>query len=216
MRINFEKDKLLFLLLATDIAFITLHILHIYTDLLPDSLYSLAMPRSYSEFFQYTKELWIAIILLAAGIRLRSSLYFSFSALFLYFLVDDSFELHETTGKYLADTLFFQPAFGLRPVDFGEMLVSGAIGLPLLGLIALAYLKSVTATRQVAHILFGLIVLTVFFGVIVDMAEIMVNQPAISRILVIVEDGGEMIVMSIITAFTFGLSRSSTKDSLPG
>lgn len=56
MKFDLEKDKLLFLLIFTDLAFVVLHILYVYTNLLSSSLYSLSRDRGFAEFFQYTKE----------------------------------------------------------------------------------------------------------------------------------------------------------------
>ena len=115
-------------MLLADLAFIILHIFHVFTGLLPSSLYSLSRDGGYSEFFQYTKELWIAVLFLALAIRQRKPLYLIFSFLFIYFLVDDSFEFHEQVGALLADTLHFQPVLGLRTVDMGELAVSVFFG----------------------------------------------------------------------------------------
>jgi hypothetical protein len=124
MKLDLEKYKLLGLLIIADLSFIILHIFHVYTGWLPDSLYSLSRDRGYAEFFQYTKELWIAVLFLALAIQQRKPVYLIFSFLFLYFLIDDSFEFHEQTGALLADTLHLEPLFGLRSVDMGELAVS--------------------------------------------------------------------------------------------
>jgi hypothetical protein len=129
MKIDLEKDKLLFLLILTDLVFILLHIIHIFTALLPSSLYSLAMDRGYAEFFQYMKMLWILVLFLGLGIKRRRLIFVIYSVLFTYFLIDDSFEFHERAGALLAELFNFQPALGLRAVDFGELAVSAFFGI---------------------------------------------------------------------------------------
>jgi hypothetical protein len=205
MIIWIEKYKLLLLLLLGDLVFIILHIIHVYTPHLPERLYSLTLDRGHSEFFQYTKELWIAVLLLIAAIQHRKGLYAIFSLLFLYFLIDDSFEFHENFGELLSDLLHFQPAFGLRPVDIGELAVSTSFGLLFLLLIAASFYLSDRVTRRISLYLLGLILLLVFFGVFLDMFEIMIKDNAASRVLRIIEEGGEMVVMSTITWFAFRL-----------
>lgn len=212
MKFDLGKYKLLLLLLLADVAFIILHILYRYTDLLPDSLYSLSRDRGYAEFFQYTKELWIALLLLVVGIQQRRGLLVSFSLLFVYFLIDDSFELHEGMGNFLAEFFNFQPAFGLRAVDFGELLVSALFGLLFLGSITLFYFLSDRPVRKIAHHLIGLILLIAAFGILLDMLEVMTANPATSRLLTIVEEGGEMVVMSVITWFVFRLPLDNRPD----
>lgn len=200
-----EKHKVLVVLLTSDIAFILLHILYVYTGLLPSSLYSLARDRGYAEFFQYTKQLWVVILLLLLGIKQRRGLYGVFSLLFLYFLVDDYGEIHENLGRLLAEVLRFGPRLGLRAVDFGELLVSAVFGLLFAMAIALVYLLSDRTTRRVALHLIALVAVLAGFGVGLDMVEIIVDHAGISRLLVILEEGGELLVMSVIVWFVMHL-----------
>jgi hypothetical protein len=213
MKFDLEKYKLLLLLLIADVVFIILHIVYRYTDLLPSSLFSLSRDRGYAEFFQYTKELWIAILLLILGIKQRRGLFTAFSFLFLYFLIDDSIELHEGMGRFLADFLNIQPAFGLRAVDFGELLVSAFFGLLFFGSIAIFYYLSDSPGRKIAQVLIGLILLMASFGIFLDMIEVMTTHPGTARVLTIIEEGGEMVVMSIITWFVFGLKINNRMDA---
>jgi hypothetical protein len=209
LKVDLEKFLLLFLLWTADLVFIILHVIHKNTDLLPKSLYSLSLDRGYAEFFQYTKELWIFLILITLAITLRQRLYAIFSFLFLYFLIDDSVELHENLGKFLAEWFNFEPAFGLRAVDFGELLVFIIFGGVFFVSIALFYFLSDQSARRVARLLLGLLGLLAGFGVLLDMIGISASDSGIARILVILEEGGEMVVMSAITWFLFRLTPHS-------
>jgi hypothetical protein len=216
MKFDLEKNKLIFLLIFTDLVFIILHILYINTNLLATSLYSLSRDRGYAEFFQYTKELWVAVLFLLLGIRHRSGLYLAFSFMFLYFLIDDSLEVHEQVGGLLASFWGLQPALGLRAVDFGELIVYGAFGLLFIGLIALMYLFSEPSIRRIARHLIGMTAVLAVFGVLIDMIGIMVDHPGIERTLVVVEEGGEMLVMSVITWFVYHISLIPGQELLEG
>ena len=213
MKFDLRRHKLLFLLLLADLVFILLHCIYVFTDLLDTSLYSLSRDRGYAEFFQFTKELWIAVLLLILAIRQRRALYYVFSLLFLYFLIDDSLEFHESFGEFLADVLNPQSALGLRPVDFGELLVSAAFGLLFLLLIVIFYLLSDAFARRVGHNIIALVFILAFFGIAFDMLEIIIEQPEIGRIFVILEEGGELLVMSVITWFVYRLDLQ--QDRLP-
>jgi hypothetical protein len=212
-KFDLEKEKLLVLLILTDLVFVILHILSVNTNLLSSSLYSLSRDRGYAEFFQYTKELWIVFLFLLLGIKQRRRLYFIFSFLFLYFMIDDSFEFHERFGGFLASFLRLQPALSLRAVDFGELLVSAMFGLLIVISIALFYILSDPTMRRVALYLIGMIVILAGFGVLLDMVEIIVTHPGISRVLVLIEEAGEMLVMSVITWFAFRLNFNN--DQIP-
>ena len=51
-----------------------------------------------------------------------------------------------------------------------------------------------------------MLALLVFFGIFVDMIQTMLEETALGSILAAVEDGGEMVVMSIIAWFVFNLN----------
>jgi hypothetical protein len=205
MNDRFNKYKLLVLLLLADIVFIILHIFYIYTPLLPSRYFSLTFAGGYSEFFQYTKYFWIMVLFFVVSVRWRRLMYAIFSFLFLYFLIDDSFELHEGYGAFIADFFHFTPAFGLRAVDLGELAVSGLFGVLFLVAIGITYALSTHTDRRVAIEIIIMVVLLAVFGVGFDMVEITVRDAGISRVLRIFEEGGELIVTSFILFFAYSL-----------
>jgi hypothetical protein len=202
----FERYKLLILLLLADIVFIILHIIYVYTPYLPSVGFSLTFSGSYSEFFQYTKEFWIMVLFLILAVQHRKVMYAVLSLLFLYLLFDDSFEFHENFGATVAEFFNFQPAFGLRAVDFGELAVSAIFGGLLFIALLIAYLLSDAVARRVARYTIILVIALVFFGVFLDMVEVLIESREISLVLRIIEEGGEMLVMSVITWFAFSLN----------
>ena len=72
--------------------------------------------------------------------------------------------------------------------------------------------KGLDGLRKVLHLIVLLALLAVV-GILLDMAEIMVDRDGVARLLVILEDGGEMVVMSVITWFVMHLSFDD--DRLP-
>ena len=215
MKFDLENDKLFFLLILADLSFIFLHILHTNSSLLPNNLFSIDKDRGYAEIFQYIKEFWVAILFFLLGIKKRKLLYIVFSLLFLFLFIDDSFELHERFGAFLADLFHFQPMLGLRARDFGELVVSAFFGTLFFLSIGIIHYQSDNFTRTVSKYILGLIVLLVTFGIMIDMLEIIVEHPLVNPVLVIVEEGGEMIVMSTITWFVFRLNLNSAHDEIP-
>jgi len=186
--------RLLAWLLAGDLVFIVLHGVN---ELLPVSypLLSLNADNGYSEAFQYGKECCIALALLAAGWRRREGLLGAWALLFFYLLYDDALSLHERVGAVLAGQWNYAPAFGLRPQDFGELTVSLAIGAAFLSLLALLYARSGRAARDATKDLLLLLGSLAFFAVAVDMAHVVV------RGLTIIEEGGELAVMSVMATY---------------
>jgi hypothetical protein len=204
-KFSFEKDKLLFLLILADATFLLLHILYVYTTWLPTSYFSLSRDRGYAEFFQYTKELWIAALFLLLGVRQRKALYLVFSVIFFYLMLDDSLALHENLGAHLAERLLFQPAYGLRAVDYGELLVYALFGGAFFFTILITFALSDPTARMVGRTVLFLLVLFSGFSVVLDMLEIMTKIPWVSEIFKILEESGEMVVMSLITWYVFRL-----------
>jgi hypothetical protein len=201
-----ERYRFLIMLLITDAVFIILHLIYVYTPHLNRVVFSLTYPGSHSEFFQYIKELWIAVLFMVLALQHRKGMYALLSLLFLYLLFDDSFEFHENFGAVVAEFFNFQPAFGLRGVDFGELAVSAVFGGLFLIAIAITYRLSDEVTRRVTRITLVLLAALVFFGVFLDMVEVINPDPAGSRVLRVIEEGGELVVMSVITWFVFGLN----------
>ena len=201
-------NKILVLLLLTDLSFIILHVIHYSSDFLNDINWSIAKDQGYAEFFQYIKEGWIVITLLLCWIKTYAFFYLSWMVLFLYALLDDSFEIHEWVGLDLAIFFNFQPAYGLRGVDFGELLVSMIAYSLIFALVGISYYRSNPEGRKVSNNLLFLVAALAFFGLVLDMVDILVLQFE-NRMLTlysqIAEDGGEMVVMSVILYYVLSL-----------
>jgi hypothetical protein len=193
---------LLFLLLGGDVAFIGIHVLY-KTSVLADPLYALDMDRGYAELFQYIKEYWIILLLLVLGALRRSMTYPALAAVFAVLLVDDCFHLHETHGFRLARLLPADLPGGVPPGAIGELLVLAALGLPIVALVAVSYFRADARDRRFMATIVGLGALLVFFGVGVDLAASLVHGTRAEPVLNTVEDGGEMVVMSVIVWTVF-------------
>lgn len=201
-----KADRFLLLLLVVDIVFIVLHVIYGHTALLPTRLFSLEQDRGYAEVFQYIKEFWIALMLCFVAIRKSHLLYFGWSLLFFYLLLDDAISIHERVGWYLSDFYNLNAMYGLRAGDIGELVVSISIGVPLLLLIGIAHYRSNPADRRISTILIVMLAFLAFFGVAVDMIHVIVMNTKLGGVVGIVEDGGELVVMSVITWFVFSLN----------
>lgn len=212
--------KLLILLICTDVAFIGLHLVHLYTGHLSANVYSLGMDRGYAELFQYVKEYWLVILLCVLAFRGPTLIYSSWSLLFGYLLKDDCFTIHERFGSYAVRALSLKPMLGLRAQDFGELLVNGFAGTVLLILISIAYFRCGDREKAFSRYLATMLIALAFFGVFVDMIVIMVGcvNTGVAILLSTVEEGGEMLVVSVMLWFVFGhnsKSRTKTEDQCP-
>ncbi len=216
--VNNDSLRLFYLLLATDVVFIILHILYLFTGIISKSYFSIEQDQGYAELFQYIKEYWIALVLGLLAIQKRSPLYLGWSLLFFYLLLDDSLKIHERLGGIISNELGLSPAFKLRAQDFGEIIVSACVGFFFLIFIAIAYRFGDRMSRETSRHLIMMLFALALFGIVVDLIHIIVLQsPSLEPLLALVEDGGEMLVMSVIAWFVFLLPKRLSQDvSLPG
>ncbi len=195
-------NRLFILLISADLIFIIIHCLNIYGLIERNNLYSIVNEHGYSEIFQYLKEFWVFIILFHLFVKKRSVTLLIWAFLFLYVLLDDSLTIHETLGEYLANYFEIKPRFNLRSVDFGELLVSFTVGCSFMVLLLLTYLRSKYNFQKISQHLFTFLLALAFFGIFIDMLHVFFDD---NHKLGLIEDGGEMLVMSIITAYVFKL-----------
>jgi hypothetical protein len=211
--VNFKT--FLYSLLLIDLVFILLHLgiktiftlKGVSTELI-NPMFLLDHDQGYAEVYQFGKELAISVTLLIIGIKKRQFLYMNWAVLFFYLFLDDAFSFHEIGGIWLSDYFAFEAQFHLRPVDFGELLISASSGLVLLSLIGIATLKAEFNHKLISFSFFLLLIVLVIFGVGVDMLHIIADnvfehRRGVGAIFGIIEDGGEMVVMSIICAYAF-------------
>lgn len=210
-----ENNKLfLWLCLSADIAFIILHILF-KTNFLSSTLYSVKRDLGYAEFYQYIKFLWIIIIFLYLSQKLNYWGHVSWAVTFLYFLADDTFQLHEDVGRLIANHLTFTPPLNLRLQDFGELIVYAIAGIILMLGIAIAYRKGSQSFKNLSHDFLFLTAFLIFFGVFLDVAEIASNWGIfIKETLGLFDDGGELVIVSIMLWYVFQIAHDKEVNIL--
>jgi hypothetical protein len=202
-----ERSATLFLslLIAGDLAFIALHVADSKMGI--NKLLDLSLDRGHPEFYQYMKLLWICGLLAYISLRWTSKHYGAWLLLFAYLLLDDSLRIHERGGKYIAIALGFQSMLGLRIEDYGEIAFIGIIGTILLLPLIWAYRNGSQIFRRISQDLALLIAILLFFGIGVDIAHSIFkfgsNMDNLDFLFGIVEDGGEMLSVSLILWYVF-------------
>lgn len=159
------------LLIFADVAFIVLHVVYFQTEHITSSLYSLSRDNGYSEFFQYTKFLWVIVLFVGIFVATKTPGYLAWVALFAYFLADDALQIHEQFGRNIAGNLGFIPPLNVRLQDIGELIVSAAAGLIFFPLLALAYWRSSGQFRKVSLDIAIFLAILIFFGVAIDLVH---------------------------------------------
>jgi hypothetical protein len=204
---------LLLLLLCADLAFILLHSLNALTPLLDEPLLSVERDNSYPELYQWLKWFWIIILWLYVAKSKRSFSYIAWGLVFTYFLLDDALTIHENVGRQIADNLTLTPPLGLRLQDLGELAVWAVAGMILSLLVAWAYWRGSQAFKKMSRDMLLLIIILVFFGVVFDMVQMAVDLgDTVHFILGLLDDGGEMLVGSLILWYVFLLAIRHEND----
>lgn len=208
---------LLALLLAVDFTFIVIHV-WLWSHGQPLGQFDVELDRSFPERFQYLKWLISLLCCAYAAARRRKPLYFAWMALFVYFLADNSEQIHETMGSKITDVFGLTPAFALRAIDFGELAVSLLAGTVLLGAIALLYWRSADEpARAFTRQLLPWLALLIASGIGLDMLHIQIaqlyNNPLANMLCGVLEDAGEMVAASGLTATVVGGTLPSTRQN---
>lgn len=202
--------KLLLILLAIDLIFICIHLgigvlfsQGIITDYNDYAYLLVTRDQNFPEFFQYLKYLMVINALFVLSKEYKNILYLGWIFLFIFLLLDDSLMLHERVGEFLAETFHLTPGFGLRAVDYGELLYASVGGVIILASLYWTFIKGDIAFKRSSLDLLLLIGLFLFFGIGVDMVHIMLDKNVnVKFVLGLFEDGSEMIVLSVITWYT--------------
>lgn len=200
------RYSLLFFI-GIDIAFILLHLSMEFTaPTVPISL-SITQDGSFSEIFQYIKYGIICICLGRLALRLRSLLYTTWSCLFAYLLIDDWLTLHERGGLILSRVLNIPDTIFLRGQDFGELVITATVSLLIITSILFSHFAcKEPQDRSISQALAVLLVLLAICGVGFDMLQVAVSSlftdsTILSNIFALLEDGGELIIASLIAQF---------------
>ena len=150
------------------------------------------------EQFGYAKQAGCAALLLLVWRRTGVGVFAAWAAVFASALVDDSMQVHERVGAFLAQQLPLPQAFaGLREQDLGELAVWGLAGVVPLVVVALLHRRSPEHVRAASRGMAVVVAGYAFFGVVVDQLHALALGGPLERGLGVLEDGGELVLLSV-------------------
>jgi len=204
---------LLFALIAADLMFLLLHILNLLPNeifpLFDESNFSISQDGGSGESFQYVKLLWITTIFFWLVFHHHRFGLVGFALLFAFFLLDDMIQIHEKLGDLAAAPFTNLAALStfsnLQADDFGELIVTGLLGLVFFPVIFLLYRRADGALRQVFQVILAMLAIFLFFGIGMDIINGFINSNVVRYLFLFIEDGGEMLVTSIICWYAWTL-----------
>lgn len=200
-----ERSKplltLLRLFLTVDVAFMLIHVVWLALPSPPNALFSVSTDLGYAEFFQYTKVFCIVVLLGVSFVHQKLFVYLAWALFWCYILFDDAFALHEKAGVWLLQARL------VASQQAGEVVVYGGMGGLLILLLVVAHVLADQTQRVVSRNLALLASLFLFFSVGIDVFN-GVSVHFIPTLLhygfELLEDGGEMLAMSVTFVWVFG------------
>lgn len=203
----------LWTLLTIDVAFVVLSLLRHSAGPVASPMFALTEDGGYPEFFQYAKWTGLAAFMFAIA-HIRRSRGFRLWGLFAVFLlVDDAAKLHERGGDLVRAWQPFNPPFGLRLDDVGELAVAVVAGLVFLALLLREYRRSDETFRLATQDFAALVGVLAVVGVGIDMLHVIWSpEGRLNLALTVAEDGGEMVVASVMCWYAGTITRSVSGD----
>jgi hypothetical protein len=202
-------------LLCADLALIAAHLVAmLWPDLLTDPRWSVEYDGGFGEDFQYLKWALLSLTFAVVAWKQRAIGFLAWSLLFGYLLLDDRLQLHERGGVYFAARLDLSWVPYLRPRDVGELISVALVGAALMLPIAAFWRFGSAAVRRTTEDMAVLMLMLVAFGVGVDaLHSALLHAPALADWLGLIEDGGEMIVASLMAAYAVALGRQAPRPA---
>ncbi|MBL4645341.1 MAG: hypothetical protein COA52_18800 [Hyphomicrobiales bacterium] len=217
---NPSVTKFFFILLVLDLLFIVIFLINGISIALLGSgekfppFWSLAADYSAPEFFGYAKLLITSVLLFSVFKRSRIPIFASWAFIFFVLLLDDSLQLHEFGGEWVSGLMPDQQAwYGIQLHHFGELFIWAVLGLICLIVLVTGIVKSKGQashyTRLFLLAVFGLILCGVVIDLLSSFDFIMhpENQTMMTQILhgvlIVAEDGGELVFMSLAAAIAY-------------
>jgi len=186
-------------LLAGDTLFIGADILQ-RRQILHDVRFLVTHDRGYGEVFQYCKAGLGCLLLLRLALQWGSRSALTWTGLLAAVLLDDALELHEHAGERLAQMMALPSVGSLRANQVGELMFYAVLGgLALVALIA-SWWHAVPRERAISSTLLPYFAALGFCAIVLDAVSSLTRKTVWRDVFALLEDGGEMIVLSFLTA----------------
>ncbi len=196
-------------LIGGDVLFMALHWLHVHTGLLTSELWSIGYDRGFGEMFQYLKYGAIVLALAYSFHRTRLPVLLMWIGVFGFLLLDDSMRIHERFGLGMTAWAHLPDFGGLRGRDFGELIYAAIGAVVLTPVLVLTYMRSSPMARAISADLLLLLIMLLVFAVGGDTIHRLLTNTMFDTLAALVEDGGEMLVLSLTCCYVQTLRHRS-------
>ena len=207
------------LLLTAVALLIGMHLCHRLTDwpLFGASAFDITVNYSLAEIFTFLELFWIIVLFVRLS---RHSDVLAWAVLFGVLLLDDLLKVHEVAGEWVVSLLRDDPdrylVNGMRTQDLGEIAVLAAIVLPVVAILIRNHVRGAETSRRIDRKLTLLLVPYATFAIGLDLIAEFFTGRTTKFVLTLIEDGGELVMLSLIAAYVtslyYGQQRPSTGD----
>lgn len=176
----------------------------------------LLVDHSLSEFYQYGKYIAAMALLIAIWRASRRLRFAAWLPAFLYLLIDDSMRVHEIVGQGMGPAFGTTELLGVRVGHYGEALVAIGFAFIVAVPVVFAWLGADSDFRWLTTRLALLFVLLGIVGVGLDFLQSAAwghfeeTAPMVPFLLVVLEDGGELVVTSLMVGLLVEYLRGRT------
>jgi hypothetical protein len=203
---------LLAVLLTVDVALVALHLGHFWYEWYGTGVRSeqfrLDVEGGYAEWWEGAKGLLCVLLLAAAWSHSRVHALAALAVVFGIGTLDNLLGLHERAGAHLSVLLAPTAAiFPRAPAAFGEVAYLLAEALVIVVVLFLGFRRTLPALRPAPLAMVALIILLGGFGIGVDIltTALIGGHPIASRAVLMLEESGELMVLSVATAYAAAL-----------
>jgi hypothetical protein len=210
-------------LLATHLVLALLHGAHFVClryglDAWPRApMFSLDSNAGLAQAFNSAQTLLLITLLLGLALRTREVLYLALGAVFVGVLLDDALALNQLLGAPLASALGLVDRPRLLAQSAAEMLVYGALALPVGALLGAGWLRASPPHRRAGAGFLALLALLAFFATVMDLVHLAFIKSFFGSRLVLelLEEGGEMVTLSAALLLALALARHLPASAAP-
>jgi hypothetical protein len=219
-----KNNLILVLLIVADLVYFGLHFLAAFSRSPKDisigrsiiiqhkELFYLNRDHGYAEFFQYIKYIWILISLLVIAIRRKQLIYGAWIVLFSYLLLDDFAMLHEILGVGLASVLKLPSILFLEARYVGQIVYAVLIVVLISLILIFAMRKGDERFKKFSKVLVILLVALGVAAIGLDAMNDFIKNNLLQVYFNVLEDGSEMIIVSIMTWWVYTSATASLID----
>jgi hypothetical protein len=183
-------------------------------------LFNFDIDLSLPGFFGFAKWAFCIACLMVAALNQKDWALFACGLIFVGILYDDANMVHERAGLILAGKLGLLSSLGLKAEDVGQLLAFATMAVLAAMLAGLGFAAGKPFGRSILLrflVLFGgLIPVGVGVDAVHGIAANQLTDPAfepLKLLLIIIEDGGELILGSACAAFSLGTARVPVETS---